>query len=122
VLVVVLAVSRVPAPIVDVVDVIGMRDGHMAAPVAVNMVVSLMHRVAAAGGLAFVVMIVVRSMQMSVVHIVDVIVVRNRDMPAPFAMDVVMLEMLVVRCIGHRCLAANRVGMEPILKRVEQLS
>jgi hypothetical protein len=113
-LVVVRVVSGVPAPIVNVVDVIAMRDGHMAAPVAVNMVVSLMHRVAA-GGLAFVVMTVVRSMQMSVVHIVDVILVRNSDMPAPFAMDVVMVEMLVVRCIGHRSLATNPVGIGPIL-------
>jgi hypothetical protein len=101
VLVVVLAVSGVPAPIVNVVDVIAMRDGHMPAPVAVSMVVSLVHGVLA-GGLAFVVVIVVRSMQMSVVHIIDVTVVRNRDMATPFAVDVVVVEMLVVRCSSHR--------------------
>jgi uncharacterized protein (DUF1330 family) len=112
VFVVVLAVSCVPAAIVNVVDVIAVRDGHMAAPFAVNMGMTLMHGVAARG-LAFVVVIVVRSMKMTVVHIVDVITVGDRDMPAPFAMGVVMVGMFVVRCIGHSFLAAVPSGTRP---------
>ena len=114
-LVVVLAVSCVPAPVVHIVDVIAVRDGHMAAPLPVNMVVTLMYRVAA-GGLAFVVVIVVPSMKMTVVHIVDVITVRDCDMPAPFAMDVVMVDMFVVRCTGHGFLAAVPIGIRPNLR------
>jgi hypothetical protein len=99
VLVVVVAVNCVPASIVDVVDVITVRDGHVAAAFAVHMVVTLVHTVFA-GLLAFVVMIVVRSMQMAVMHVVDVITVWNRDVPAPVAMDMVVADMFGV-CGGH---------------------
>jgi hypothetical protein len=101
VLVVVLAVSCVPAPIVDIVDVISVRDGHMAAAVTMNMLVALMHLVLA-GTLALVKVIVVRSVQVSVVHIVDVVSVRDRDMAAPVTMDMVMVDVFVVDCAGHR--------------------
>jgi hypothetical protein len=99
VLVVVVAVNRVPAPVVNVVDVIAVWDVLVAAPFAVNMVVTLMHRMLA-GRLAFVVVVVVRSMKMPVMHVVDVITVRNRDMPAPVAMDMIMADVFVV-CSGH---------------------
>jgi hypothetical protein len=112
VLVVVLVVSCVPASIVDVVDVSTVRDGHMAAPFAVNMVMTLMHRVAA-GRLAFVVVVVVRSMKMTVVHIVDMVIVRDRDMPAPFPMNVVMVDVFVVSCTGHDFLAPFRPIFDP---------
>jgi len=103
-LVVVIAVNCVPAPVVNVVDVIAVRDGHVAARVPVNMVMSLVHRVAA-GGLAFVVVLVVPTVKMTVVHVIDVIAVRDGDMPASFAMDVVVLDMFLVRCTGHLCAA-----------------
>lgn len=101
-LVVVIVVSCVPAPVVNVVDVIAMRDGHMSAALAVNMVMTLMHSMPA-GRLAFVVVVVVRSMKMTVVHIVDVIAMRDRYVAAPFAVDMVMADMLLV-CSGHRFL------------------
>lgn len=88
-LVVVLAVSCVPAPVVNVVDVITVRDGHMAAPLAVNVVMTLVDRVLS-GGLAFVVVTLVRSMKMTVVHIVDVVTVWDRDMSASLAVNMVM--------------------------------
>jgi hypothetical protein len=99
VLVVVIAVSCVPAPIVDVVDVIAVRHCHMPAALPVKMGMPLMHRMAVRR-LAFVVMIVVRSMQVAVVDIVDVIVMGDRDMPTSFAVDMVMLDMLGV-CGRH---------------------
>jgi hypothetical protein len=46
VLVVVLAVSRVAASIVDVVDVIAVWNGHVATALAVDVVVMVMHLVA----------------------------------------------------------------------------
>jgi hypothetical protein len=46
VFVVVPGVSRMPAPVVDVVDVIAVRYRDMAAALAVGVVVVLMHRVA----------------------------------------------------------------------------
>jgi hypothetical protein len=100
VLVVVFAVSRVPASVVDVVDVIAMRDRHMATALAVDMVVVLVHRVVA-GSLAFVVMIVVPSMQMTVMDVVDMIAVRDRDIPTTIAMNMVMAGVLSVRLVAH---------------------
>jgi hypothetical protein len=100
VLVVVVAVNCVPAPVVNVVNVIAVRDGHVAAALAVHMVMTLMHCVVA-GGFAFVVVIVVRSMKMTVVHIVDVTTVRDGHVAAPFAVHVVMPGMFGMRCTGH---------------------
>jgi len=101
VLVVVVAVRCVSAAVVDVVDVIAMRDRHMATAIAMNMVVGRMHLMLA-GGLAFVVVIVVSSMEMTVVYVVDVVAVRDGNMPAAFAMDVVMIDVFVVNRLGHR--------------------
>jgi hypothetical protein len=100
VLVVVLAVSRVPAPVVHIVDMIPVRDRDMAAPLTVGMVMMLMHRVA--GWLTFVVVILVLSMKVTVVDVVDMIPVWDRDMAASFAMHVIMFDVLVVDCAGHR--------------------
>jgi hypothetical protein len=46
VLVVVLAVSRVPAPVVHIVDMIPVRDRDMATSSTVDMVMMFVHRVA----------------------------------------------------------------------------
>jgi hypothetical protein len=99
VLVVVIAVRSVSAAIVDVVDMITVRDRDMPAALAVSVAMALMHGMFA-GPLAFVVVTVVRSMKMTVVHIVDVITVGDRNMPAPFAMDMVMADMFAM-CGGH---------------------
>ncbi|MBV9350247.1 MAG: hypothetical protein JOZ23_01740 [Mycobacterium sp.] len=100
VLVVVFAVSRVSAPLVQIVDMIPVRDGHMSAAVTVDMVMVLMHRVA--GRFAFVVVIVMPSMKVTVVHIVHMVTVRDRDVPAAFTVDVIMIAVLAVSCTGHR--------------------
>ena len=46
VLVVVLAVSRVPAPVVHIVDMITVRDRDVATPLTMDMVMMFMHQVA----------------------------------------------------------------------------
>jgi hypothetical protein len=99
VLVVVLAVRRVPAAVVHVVDMIPVRDRDVATPLTVDMVVVLVHRVA--GCLTFVVVILVLSMKVTVVHEVDVIRVRDRDMAASFAVHMIMFGVRVVGCGGH---------------------
>lgn len=101
VLVVVVAVSRVSASVVDIVDMVAVRDRHVATAITVNMVVLGMHLMLA-GGLAFVVVIVVPSMQVTVVQIVDVITVRDGNMSAALAMDVSVIDVFVVNGIGHR--------------------
>lgn len=100
VLVVVLAVNGVPAAVVDVIDVIAVRDRHVTAAVAVHMIVVLVHLVAA-GRLAFVVVIVVLSVKVTVVHVVDMIAMRDRDMPAAVAVDVDVFHVLSVGLVGH---------------------
>jgi hypothetical protein len=104
VLVVVLAVSGVPAPVVNVVDVILVRDRDMATSLTVNMVMRLVHRVP--GWFTFVVVTVVRSMKVTVVHVVDMIPVRDRDVTASFAVHMIVIEVLVVDCARHRFLTA----------------
>jgi hypothetical protein len=76
-----------------------MRDRDMTASFAVDVVVILMHGVA--GRFAFVVVIVVSSMKVTVVHVVDMVPMRDRDMTASFAVDVVMINVFVVSCLGH---------------------
>jgi hypothetical protein len=99
VLVVVLAVSRMAAPVVHIIDVIPVRDRDMATPVTVDVVMTLVHRVA--GCLTFVVVILVLSVKVTVVHEVDVIPVRDRDMAASFAVHMFVFDVLVVGCAGH---------------------
>ncbi len=99
-LVVVLAVSRVPAPVVHIVDMVPVGDRNMATRLTVDMVVMLMHRVA--GWLTFVVVILVLSMKVTIVDVVDVIPVWDRDMAASFAMHMIMFDVLVVDCARHR--------------------
>lgn len=112
VLVVVFVVSRVPASVVDVIDVIAMRDGHMATALAVDMGVVLMHRVVA-GSLTFVEMIAVPSMQMTVVDVVDMIAVRDRDMPTTIPMNMVVAGVLSVRFLRHKSFATVRDFLPP---------
>ncbi len=99
VLVVVLAVSSVPASIVDIVHVIAVGDGNMTTTLAVNVVMVLMNGVT--GRLAFVVMAAVLPMNVTIVQIVDVVVVRNRYVATPVSMYVVMAEVFVVKRVRH---------------------
>lgn len=103
--VVVVTVGRMTAPVVHVVDVIAMRDGHVTAPHTVNVVMALMYHVTAVG-FAFVKVIVVAAVKMAVVRIVDVIAMRDRDVPAPVAVSVVMTEMLMMSGSVH-CSSSN---------------
>jgi hypothetical protein len=99
VLVVVLAVSRVPAPVVHAVDMIPVWDGDMSAPFTGDMVMRLMHRVA--GWLTFVVVILALSMKVTVVQVVDMIPVWDRNMTASLALHTIMFE-VAVECAGRR--------------------
>jgi hypothetical protein len=99
VLVVVLAVRGVSAPVVDVVNMVPVRHGHMAASFTVDVVVTLMHGVARR--FAFVVVTVVLSVKVAVVHVVNMVAVRDRDVAASFTMDVVVINVLGVSCSGH---------------------
>lgn len=93
--VVVIIVRRMPAPVVHIVDVVAMRDGHVTAPLTVNVVMPLVYDVTAVG-FAFVKVIVVGSVQVAVVQVVDMIAMRDRDMPAAVAVMVVMADVLVM--------------------------
>jgi hypothetical protein len=94
-----LVVSSVSAPVVQIVDVISVRDGHVPAALTVDMVVILVHGVA--GRFAFVVVIVMPSMKVTVVHIVHMVAMRDRDVPASLTVDVVMVDVFAVSCTGH---------------------
>jgi hypothetical protein len=100
VLVVVLAVSRMPAPVVHIVDMIPVRDGYVATPLTVDMARMLMHRVAR-WWVTFVVVILVLSMKVTVVHVVNMVPMRDRDMPASIAVDVIMVDVRIVGCAGQ---------------------
>ncbi|EPQ45555.1 hypothetical protein MMSP_1316 [Mycobacterium sp. 012931] len=80
----------------DVVDVIAVGNGDVAAAIAVSVIVPVMHAVAVAG-FTFVKVIAVAPVQMTVVQIVDVITMRNRDMSATVAMRMVVPRVLPVR-------------------------
>ena len=98
-LVVVLAVRGVPAPVVDVVDMVSVRHGDMTAAVTVDVVVILMHGVARR--FAFVVVTVVLSVQVTVVHVVDMVAVRDRDVATSFAVGMVVINVVSVGCGRH---------------------
>jgi hypothetical protein len=100
VLVAVVAVSGVPAPVVQVVDVIPVWDRNMATSFTVDMVMRLVYRVA--GWFAFVVMTFVLSMKVTVMHVVDMIPVWDRNVTASFAVYMIVIEVLVVDCARHR--------------------
>jgi hypothetical protein len=110
-----LAVSRVPAPVVHIVDVIPVRDRDMATSFTVDMVMVLVHRVA--GWLTFVVVILVPSVKVTVVRVVDVIPVRDRDMAASFAVHMIVCDVLVVGCAGHRLSPSVRILTRELMAR-----
>jgi hypothetical protein len=95
VLVVVTLMGGVTTTVVDVVDVVAVRDRDMAATLAMDVVMLRVGNVLA--GLALVVVAVVGSVQMSVVDIVDVVAVRDGDMATSLAVCVFVSDVLGVR-------------------------
>jgi hypothetical protein len=73
-------VGGVAVPVVDVVGVVPVRDGHMTAVSAVHVVVPVVHGVLA--GRALVEVVVVLTVQVPVVAVVDMVPVRYRHVPA----------------------------------------
>jgi hypothetical protein len=99
VLVVVLVVSRVPTSVVDVVDMIAVRDGDMATSLTMDVLMLLVYRVA--GWLTFVVVFAVLSMKVPVMHEIDVIPVRDGDVAASLAVQMIVFDVRAVGCAGH---------------------
>lgn len=99
-LVVVSVVLGVPATVVDVIDMVTVRDGNMAASVAMGMVMAFVSSVL--GGFAFVVMPAMRFVQVPVVDVVNMVTVWDGDVAAPFAVLVVVRRVLRM-FLGHIC-------------------
>ena len=89
---------------------VSVRHGHMTTACTVDVVVILMHGVA--GRFAFVVVIVVLSMKVTVVHVIDMVPMRDRDMTASFAVDMVMINVFAVSCAGHRFAPPFRLNFD----------
>ena len=99
VIVAVVAVLVVQAAVYDVVGVVAMRHGFVAAAFAVNMAGTGLHRVAAVGvggvyiEAVLVVVAVVLVVQVAVMDVVDVVAVFDRGMAAAFAVNVLVVGM-----------------------------
>ncbi len=101
-------VADVAVPVVDVVDVVAVRHGHVPAPWLVLVVVRVVYGVPA--HLALVDMVLVNPVQVAVVDVVDVVAVRHRDMAASGAMPVIVLRvrLMLSHCHGGIPLSENR--------------
>jgi hypothetical protein len=95
VFVVVALMGGVTTTVMDIVNVVAVRDGDMPTPLGMHMVMPLMNAVLA--DLTFVVVAIVDFVQVSIVDIVDMVAVRDGDMPTPLTMGVVMANVLFVR-------------------------
>ena len=99
VVVAVVAVLVVQTAVYDVVDVIAVRYGFVAAAFAVNMTGTSLHGVAAVGvggvyiEAVFVVVAVVFVVQVAVVDVVDVVAVFDGGVTAAFAVNVLVVGM-----------------------------
>ncbi len=89
----------VPVPVVQVVDMVTMRDGDVPAAFAMSVRMPFVRGVIA--GLALVVVVAMRRMQMAVVHVIHVITVRDRYVPTPLAVYVRVPGVLLMRG-GHK--------------------
>lgn len=94
-----LTMSSVPTSIVDVVNVIAVRDGNVAAAIAVNVIMMFMNGMT--GRLTLVVMAAVLPMNMTIVQIIDVAIVRYRHVAASISMYVVMPEVFLMKGVRH---------------------
>lgn len=91
-------VAVVEVAIVNVVDVVTVGNGYVAAALAVDVVVTFVDGVLCVAGAvaAFVPVAVVIVVQMAVVNVVDVVAVGNGDVAAAFTVDVVVAFVNVV--------------------------
>jgi hypothetical protein len=106
----VVPVHGVAMAFVQVVDVVAMRDGDMAAPGTVRVTVGLVGGVP--GRLALVVMTVVLAVEAAVVDVVDMVAVRCGHMAAAVAVDMGMTGMPGMRgsqdlALSWLCVSAN---------------
>jgi hypothetical protein len=99
VFVVVAVVYGVAVAVVDIVDMVAVRNRYMSASFAVDVIMSVG---GVAGGLALVVVIVVGAMQVAVVHVVDVVFVGDGDVAATGAVGVVVAFVLGMNRCSHR--------------------
>lgn len=90
-------VDRVAVSIVDVVDVVLVRHGDMAAVAAVLVLMPLMDHVLGSGALVH--MILMHPVDVVIVHVVGVIGMRERHMAASVTVDV---RMVGVRAVFSR--------------------
>lgn len=100
VLVVVAVMGGVAAAVVEIVDVIAVGYGHVAASGTVDVAVAVVDGMCA-GIAAFVVVAVVHAVNMPVVHIVDVIAVRERHVAASVPVYMVVFGVFEVGCGAH---------------------
>lgn len=95
VFVVMIAVLGMPAPVVNVVDMIAVRNCNMTAAVAVSVVMPLMYCVAAVG-VALVIVIVVAPVKMTVMRVVNVVTMWHCHMSAAVPMGMGVIDVFVV--------------------------
>lgn len=100
-------VLGVPVALVDVVHVIVVRNGDMAAGRAVPVVVPVVYRVLRLH--AFVHMVTVRTVQVIVVRVVDVVLVRHRDVSASRGVLMGVGGVGAVFCRGGHLRCSSRV-------------
>ena len=98
-LVVVVAVFGVTVPVVDVVDMVAVRNRDVAAAVAVMVFVSVVHGVF--GGFALIDVVGVDAVQVPVVGVVDVVAVRHGDVTAAGAVLVGVIGVRVMLGFSH---------------------
>ncbi len=107
VFVVVAVVGGVAVAVVDVVDMVTVRDGHMAAAFTVHMVVAVVFGMP--GGFAFVVVAGMLAVEVAVVDVIHMVAVRYRDMPAVRSVSVIVFGVLSM-CRCHGCSFFPRDG------------
>lgn len=107
VFVVVPVVGGVAVAVVDVVDVVAVGNGDVAAAFTVHVVV--VRGFGVTGGFAFVEVAVVGAVQVAVVDVVDVIAVRDGDMAAALAVGMRVAGVLGV-CRSHQKAFFHRDG------------
>lgn len=110
VFVVVVFVSGVAMPVVEVIDVVSVRHRDVSTGLAVCVTVRRMSLVC--GRLALVVVTTMGTVQVPVMDVVNVVLVRNSHMPAPFAMHMIMTVVLSVRR-GHAESPCRRSAVRP---------
>jgi hypothetical protein len=92
-------VGRVPVSVVDIVDVVGVRNSNV--PTAVSVLVVVRAVLVVSGRFAFVEVAVVLAVQVTVVRVVDVVAVRHPDVATAVAVHVGVVEMFEVARRPH---------------------